>query len=529
MRHVVMLLAALMLIPAASFASGAEEPTSQVALAQIGFRKTGLPIVETPLPINVAIARTTGRGPHAEMTVLQDLEKRTNVRMQWQDLPASGGAETFNLMLASGDYPEVFLRVPISDYDVVKYSSEGMFMPLENLVAEYAPILHKLFEENPDARRESTLPDGHLYSLPWYLQLRFREYRAGHLVNKTWLAKLGLAKPTTTDELYRVLKAFKERDPNGNGKADEIPLSVRANDTNNGIFDLYGSFGFVDENRHLEVRNGKVVFTLTRPEYRTAVKYFHRLYAEGLMDAESFTQNQNQFYAKLRAKEIIVGSLTAFLGNFELGSQERLEDHYDFVSPLKGPDGTQRWRRYNGVFTRHYFFITNKCKYPEVLMRWVNETNEEDTAIQLFYGPFGSHLRRNAQGKVEILPEGVKTRLLVTPHNEGPWGLRADFLENRLVLPADWALKFEQLKVYWPFITGKDEVYPWVYFGAAEYERVNALATDIVAYADKMNAKWITQGTVDQDWAEYEAQLNRMGLPELIKIYQAAYDSYAKN
>ncbi|MBO4560051.1 MAG: extracellular solute-binding protein, partial [Lachnospiraceae bacterium] len=56
--------------------------------------------------------------------------------------------------------------------------------------------------------------------------------RAGQIlwINQEWLTKLGLAAPRTTDELYAVLKAFKKQDPNGNGKADEIPLIGAADD-----------------------------------------------------------------------------------------------------------------------------------------------------------------------------------------------------------------------------------------------------------------------------------------------------------
>lgn len=44
-------------------------------------------------------------------------------------------------------------------------------------------------------------------------------------INKQWLDNLKLEVPATTDELYTVLKAFKEQDANGNGDSkDEIPM-----------------------------------------------------------------------------------------------------------------------------------------------------------------------------------------------------------------------------------------------------------------------------------------------------------------
>lgn len=46
------------------------------------------------------------------------------------------------------------------------------------------------------------------------------------MINKSWLEKLGLEVPKTWDDLTKVLTAFKNDDPNGNGEADEIPMLI---------------------------------------------------------------------------------------------------------------------------------------------------------------------------------------------------------------------------------------------------------------------------------------------------------------
>ncbi len=70
-----------------------------------------------------------------------------------------------------------------------------------------------------------TAPDGNIYALPQVNECYHCMYQQRMWIYKPWLDKLGLKMPTTTDEFYEVLKAFKTKDPNGNGKADEIPLS----------------------------------------------------------------------------------------------------------------------------------------------------------------------------------------------------------------------------------------------------------------------------------------------------------------
>lgn len=71
-----------------------------------------------------------------------------------------------------------------------------------------------------------TNPDGHIYTLPGKKPLRPKGCDTP-FINKAWLDRLGLEIPTTVDEWYEVLKAFKEQDANGNGDPnDEIPLTA---------------------------------------------------------------------------------------------------------------------------------------------------------------------------------------------------------------------------------------------------------------------------------------------------------------
>lgn len=122
-------------------------------------------------------------------------------------------------------------------------------------------------------------------------------------MNMTWLKNLGLEIPTTIDEFTEVLRAFKTQDPNKNNEADEIPLSFRSTDAANRttwIGSFFGPFGVVDDSTHIMIKDGKVIFTPEQEGFRKALEYFHMLYAEGLMDPESFTQDDSTFYAKSR-------------------------------------------------------------------------------------------------------------------------------------------------------------------------------------------------------------------------------------
>jgi putative aldouronate transport system substrate-binding protein len=87
-----------------------------------------------------------------------------------------------------------------------------------------------------------TFPDGNIYTLAIALQVSHDDDGdAMFFMNKKWVDQVGKQIPTTTEELYDVLKAFKENDVNGNGnKDDEIPLEICQNNWAAGIMKYSG-------------------------------------------------------------------------------------------------------------------------------------------------------------------------------------------------------------------------------------------------------------------------------------------------
>ena len=132
----------------------------------------------------------------------------------------AGFTEKRNLAFASDDLPDIILRAKISPQEEMKYAANGQLVALDEYL-DYAPNLSALIEQDDAIRKGITMPDGHIYSCP---QLNKTEGNLIHhyWINKTWLDNLGLEAPTTVDELYDVLVAFRDNDPNGNGQKDEI-------------------------------------------------------------------------------------------------------------------------------------------------------------------------------------------------------------------------------------------------------------------------------------------------------------------
>jgi len=493
------------------------------------FNATGLPVVNDTIQLRIPIIKAHYHNDINEMVTIQSLEEKTNIDVEWEQVPSESWSERKNLMFASGEYPDAFFN-GLTTQDVVNYGSQGVLIPLEDLIDQYAPNIKKIFDENPRVRQMATAPDGHIYSVPWFEDKSFFEYRNTFLINKTWLDALGLQVPTTTDELIDVLKAFKERDPNGNGQADEIPATFRHNTTTQGYYELYGAFGLADALTGFSVRDGKVVFEPTLPEYKEAIAFLHRLYGEGLIDPETFTQNSEQLISKTKSETPIVGLIASFNGTYELGDRV---GEYVAVPALKGPNGDQLWRRQDNRIILNFFSITSANEHPEATMRLVDTMNEPRTALEFKMGPFGTHMREKDNGMIEVLPpqEGMDTSHWigsVTPSTALPLLVSKEWIEKIEKTTSD-QLRQSFYEIYKPHIVPEEMTYPNMYVTEEQNQRLSVLGTDIMTYVRQTEARWIVEGGVEQDWEKYLQDLTNMGLSEMMDIKQAAYDTFRNN
>lgn len=264
-------------------ACGSKDETQTNAKLE-GFHQEGYPIVDEKYTLTVAVSVPDGTIDQNEIQVWKDLEEKTNVHIEWLTTPSSSWDEKKNLMFASGDLPDVFLgNWVLDDKDLLTYGNDGMILPIEDLVDQYSVYLKKDLEEHPEIKNQALTNDNHLYGTPIYEEGQLvSTTQSAFYINRKWLEKLNLQVPTTTEEFYNVLKAFKEQDPNGNGEADEIPFTFSKT-----VYDMFGPFGYIDNVEHMIMKDGKLIFIPEEEEYKKAIQYMNRLFSEGLVDQEA--------------------------------------------------------------------------------------------------------------------------------------------------------------------------------------------------------------------------------------------------
>ena len=215
---------ALLASPLLVFAAGAEEGASAVDLTAPG-------IFPVDPGITLVAGWHAGRWPHDpnDNPWVQSWEEPTGVTL---DFVPIDNIEKMSIVFASDDYPHLMLGVGGLEKNLIaKLLQEGVVADLRpHLGKGYTPNLDRIFAEKPEALAYMLNPQGQMQSLARFLFLESNYLEQNYMINQRWLDALGLRIPATTGELRDVLIAFRDGDPNGNGKADEIPFAFVAND-----------------------------------------------------------------------------------------------------------------------------------------------------------------------------------------------------------------------------------------------------------------------------------------------------------
>lgn len=228
--------------------------------------------------------------------------------------PLSDALQKRNLMLASGDYPDLILTdwpTVFSKSDVMQYGvKEGVLLPITDYIDKYGNNMKRIFDENPHYKESCIAPDGEIYGFARFSECYHCSAYPKIYLRQDWMDALGLDMPENTEELREVLRAFVNDDPNGNGKKDEIGM-LGATTWNTMVeYALMGmSFQTVKPDFWLSLgADGKSVeFSPSTDAYREGLRYIKSLYDEGLIDGTSFTQKEDQMAQTVRTEPHVVG------------------------------------------------------------------------------------------------------------------------------------------------------------------------------------------------------------------------------
>ncbi|MCG8453386.1 MAG: extracellular solute-binding protein [Spirochaetales bacterium] len=505
--------------------------------SEVEFHQEGFPIVDETVTIEIGAltGQTENQILENDFRIFDEMEELTNVKVKWRPISWDNLISKIILMFVSNDYPEAFMGFFHNPQDYQRMVDQGLLLPLDSYIeAGLMPNFSQKIAANPGMTESLVLNDGNLYSLP-----RFEETRSGGIggiwhtlnLNKEWMDALNLEAPETLNELVEVLKAFRDGDPNGNGLDDEIPYSAywSGGGNQNCLWPLLGAFGLQDNLTYqYMVRDGQVIPGYMQPEYKDAIKFFHYLYREELLDLEFISQNKEAFDSKLRNDKVGFWIEWPIVFNEPNSAGEDavniVKEKVLTIPPLKGPSGDNPIWPWVRVLPMGSLELTKKCKNPEVILRWADLFYDDYYGLQVRYGAWNQRLFKDEDGALYLKdPVDENFNIETITMNNAPFILNkpsayGSFRRNPIDDYADQI--FQQ---YVPYKA--EDVMTFPVLPKAENKLVASFQADSRKLIENKVAMWITgDANIDEEWDDYIAELKKMGVEEIFSIYQKAYE-----
>lgn len=458
-----------------------------------------------------------------ENLFFQRMEKITGVKLDYQQYTTEEAWQTAKKQMQEGTIalPDALFKADLTPQETMALLAAGKIIDLKPYLAEHAPNLWALLESHPEWMEAVTLPTGEIAALPAIDELQFNN---AMWINAAWLSRAGLSVPTTAEELTEVLRAFRDKDMNSNGKRDdEVPLTFSS------LWDLRflgHAFGLTANDYFITMdESGEVSEVLTSDKNRAFLTWLHQLWEEELLDLNGFTGLRNITANQDEDADVVYGVMLSSTP-VELVNGTALKE-YALLDPLKY-EGQQTYRDLTGDVIRGTFAITSACKDPAELLKWVDYLYTEEGFILAEAGMEEEEFAWNDDGT--WLWETTSEELMTTVLPEAT-------IRSGVSMPGYASIDFQKkiddqstLHVVESLLRLKsiDELpYPMVYLTEEQQSRVDELIVQITKYAEYQMV-WFVVGDVelnDETWADFCEQVKALGVDEMVEIWQTAADN----
>lgn len=469
------------------------------------------------------------------------VEQETGIRPQFIHPTQGNVEEQLNLMLISGDLPDIiYYNWPAYPGGPEKAIADGTVIRLNDLIDQYAPNYKAMLEEFPGNAQMSMTDDGTYYGFanfcmdtrdpqaPGYIPA-FQTF--GWLIRSDWLENVGIDKlPETVDEWEVALTAFKNDDPNGNGIADEIPLVCNSLGE---VQNWMRAWGITGDFYISDVENQKVSYGFYSPEYKEALTMLKRWYDNGLLDPDFAASDGKQKDAKITSNVAgaWTGSTSGGFGRYITMMKPQNPDlkMTGTVPPHVVGGESFKFDGWSKFAMGRQGAITTSCKNPVEAAKFCD----------YFYGPKG-HMYMN-YGVEDITYQVVDGVPMFTDFvAKNPDGLSVDQALIQYALSAEdffflmepqlWLNRMslpEQREMLPRWATGsKERIMPPVLPSSEEAAEMSAILGEVNTYATEMFTKFVMGVEPLDNFETYLANMKSLGVERAIELKQSQLDRY---
>ncbi|MEV5025640.1 extracellular solute-binding protein [Paenibacillus sp. LPE1-1-1.1] len=293
-----------------------------------------------------------------------------DMKAAWYAKGKEAITQKVSVAIASGKIPDL---LAVNSEQLSSISKTNLYTDLTSVYETYAtPLTKSILNEDDKRSLASATFDGKLIAIPG---LNSAIDGASFMwIRQDWLDKLGLKVPETASALEEVMRAFEDRDPDGNGKADTIGLVLSKDFLNQGLAEAVGLFNAFDAYPKIWVKDesGNLAYGSVQPEVKDALAFLSRLYKEGIIETD-FAAMDIPTAAELAANGeggVVFGAM--WNGMYPLqGTKDRFKDSdwraYPIVSKDEQPAQPQI-----KLNVEQYYVVRRGYEHPEALIKLIN-------------------------------------------------------------------------------------------------------------------------------------------------------------
>ena len=484
-----------------------------------------LPIVTEPLTLTIAVNRhaSDASANFNEKAFAIQAEEETGIHIEWIEI-SNNASEQLAVLLA-GEHPDAYMGVLTDDMVV---QNTDLFLPLNDLMAEYCPNVLETYAQIDGWEQYLTYPDGNIYGMAAFIWEDVNE-SVGSLpwINQVWLDKIGADMPTTLDELYDVLVAFRDNDMDGDGDpTNEIPLNF-CDAYYGGIIKFAYPWGITG---YYNIEDGKVVPTLNTPAFREFLEFYHKLGQEGLFNVEGFSTTVEQFNSQMDS--MICGMFLGWGPNNVITGLEKQAEFVAFT-PVAA-EGYQAVLSQTSPICalRNGFVVSADSEHwKEALLWWNYLSSSQEMAYFVHRGPEGlayelaedGHRYQRNPTDEELIEYGYEEYIGMVGTSAfsaslGAYSTPPVMLEPILQVNARRQALAEWTE-YLPEQTMSKAVIP-----AEKSEELMFMTEGLDAAIKAFMASSVMDGVTDESWDAFQAQLSALGYDYYIQFYQDYLD-----
>lgn len=471
----------------------------------------------------------------------KELEKKTGIKVEYIHPSEEQARDQFNIMISSGDIPDIIEYNWSAEYPggPEKAISDGVIIPLNEAFDKYSPNIKKLLAADGELNKQIKSDSGNYYVYPMVRAGDISRVFRGPIIRKDWLDDVGMQVPTTIDEWYDVLKAFKDK------KGATAPFIIQYNQNagasslvNNSGMTLYDTFigAYKTSDGFYIGEDGKVKYGPIEQQYKEFLATFRKWYSEGLIDKDFPLANSKAVDANILGDKsgATVGLVTGTIGKY-LDSMKGKNAKFDLVGApyptlKKGetPFSGQCDDKYNPKVSSA---ITKTSKNVEIAARWLDYAFSEEGSLTYNYGVLGeSYVMENGNPKVTDLilknPEGKNSAAMQPQYMKlnGAYPVDQRFTEQMLFYP-----QMKQAAATWSKTEAKKHNIPQCLTPTPEESKeIASIINKTNTYFAQMFVKFVMGTEPLENFDKYVDEMKKSGIEKAIKIRQDSLDRYNK-